>query len=60
MRELKIMNMQQVAFYIQHGVQPKRIDVGYNKKIVFIYDKDSTNDLFTLWLKNNRKYKDDF
>ena len=60
MKELKIMNMKQVAFYVSNGVQPKRIEVGYNNKIVFIFDKDSTNNLFTLWLKNNRKYKANF
>lgn len=60
MRELKIMNMQQVAFYVSKGVQPKRIEVGYNDKIVFIFDKDSTNALYTLWLENNRKYKANF
>lgn len=60
MKELKIMNMKQVAFYVSKGVQPKRIEVGYNNKIVFIFDKDSTNDLFTLWLKNNRKYEANF
>ena len=45
MKELKIMNMKQVAFYISKGVQPRRIDVGHRGKIVFIYDVESTHDL---------------
>ena len=57
MKELKIMNMKQVAFYVSKGVQPKRIDVGHRGKIVFIYDVESTHDLFVQWRKMSKQYK---
>lgn len=53
--ELKILNMEQVAFYILKGVQPKRIEVGKENKIVFIYSKEETSDLFGEWLKLSEK-----
>lgn len=57
MRELKIMNMQQVAFYVSKGVQPKRIEVGYRGKIVFIYDVEKTHDLFIQWREMSKQLK---
>lgn len=56
MKELKIMNMKQVAFYVNHGVQPLRIDVGHRGKIVFIYDVESTHDLFIQWREMSKQH----
>lgn len=56
MKELKIMNMKQVAFYISKGVQPRRIDVGHRGKIVFIYDVESTHDLFIQWREMSKQH----
>lgn len=57
MRGLKIMNLQQVAFYINNGVQPLRIEVGHRGKLVFIYDVESTYDLFIKWRKMSKQLK---
>ena len=59
MKELKIMNMQQVAFYINNGVQPLRIEVGYRGKVVFIYDIESTHDLFIKWREMSKQLKEE-
>lgn len=50
--EVKILNMSQVYFYIENNVNPKRVECGYKHKLVFVFDKDATNELFTKWLNN--------
>ena len=58
MNEIKILNMAQVYFYIENGVNPLRVECGFKKKLVFIFDKESTNSLYTQWMNNpNRMYK---
>lgn len=54
-KELKIMNPEQVYFYISNGARPKRVDCGYNNKLVFIYDSESTQELFNQWKINHSK-----
>lgn len=49
--EIKIVNLVQVSKYITHGLQPLRIEVGYNNRLVFIYDRtDELKELFHKWL----------
>lgn len=49
--EIKIVNLKQVEKYAKHGLQPLRIEVGYNNKLVFIYDRtDELKELFHKWL----------
>lgn len=54
MKEIKILNMEQVYFYIEHGVSPKRIECGYKHKLVFVFDKEMTHDLYSKWLENSQ------
>lgn len=49
-KEVKIMNLKQVIAYSQNGIQPKRVDAGYNGKAVFIYDRDATQEIFHKWV----------
>lgn len=49
--ELKLINTEQVAFYLSKGVEPLRVELGKNNRIVFIYSKDETKELFGQWLK---------
>lgn len=49
--ELKLINTEQVAFYLSKGVKPLRVELGKNNRIVFIYSKDETTELFGQWLK---------
>ena len=48
--EVKIINLIQVIAYSQNGIQPKRVDAGYNGKAVFIYDRDATQEIFHKWV----------
>ena len=40
--EIKIVNKWQVAFYIERGVQPIRVELGYNSRLVFVFLKEDT------------------
>lgn len=45
---VKIVNMKQAHLYIKHHVKP--IDVFDSEdKLVFVFDKEKTKDLFTKW-----------
>ena len=45
---VKIINMKQAHLYIKHHVKP--IDVFDSEgKLVFVFDKEKTKDLFTKW-----------
>lgn len=53
--EVKIINIKQAIVYSQNGVQPIRIEMGFNNKVVFVFDKKKTNALYTRWLNNEFK-----
>ena len=40
MTELKIMNFRQAMYYVDHGVQPLRLDHGLSDKLVFVFSKE--------------------
>lgn len=44
---VKITNYKQAGFYISQGVKP--IDVIYTNKIVFIFNEESTKDVWNTW-----------
>lgn len=46
---VRIVNQKQAHGYMTHGVYPLFCEVGYNDKIVFIFDKVATEPLFDLW-----------
>lgn len=47
--EVRLVNPKQVYYYISEGLQPKRLECGYDEKIVFVFDKKSSLELFTKW-----------
>lgn len=54
MNELKIVNLEQVSRYLKYGVKPKRIENGYNDRIIFIYDKnEELNYAYSKWLNHD-------
>lgn len=54
MNELKIVNLEQVSRYLKYGVKPKRIENGYNDRIIFIYDKnEELNHAYSKWLNHD-------
>lgn len=48
---VKIVNLKQVSVYIQNGVKP--IDVQYTNRLVFIFNKDDTTELFKQWVNHD-------
>ena len=47
--EIKIINKWQVVFYLERNVQPIRLELGYNDRIVFVYLKEDTIEVWKQW-----------
>ena len=45
---VKIINIKQASLYIKNGLQP--IKVYYDNHLVFEFDKEKSNPLYTKWL----------
>ena len=50
--EIKIINKHQVVFYLERNVFPIRIELGYNDRIVFVFNKEDTKEVWELWKKH--------
>lgn len=50
---VRLVNTKQVYFYIENGLQPIRVEAGYNQKIVFIFLREPTMALFAAWRKRD-------
>lgn len=55
--EVKIVNIKQVRTYTENGYQPIRIENGFNDKLVFVYDKKETEQIFYDWI--NHRFEED-
>lgn len=44
---VKIVNLKQVGLYIKNGIKP--IDIEYTDRLVFIFNKDETKEVFDKW-----------
>lgn len=55
--EVKIMNWKQVLFYTDNGVQPIRVERGFKDKVVLVYTKEATQELFHQWGEICKKYR---
>lgn len=47
METVKIVNLDQVSKYIQHDIKP--VDIQYTNRLVFVFDKEQTKDVFKKW-----------
>ena len=47
---VKILNLKQVVFYITNGVQPIRVEIGHREKLVFVFPKEETQQLYSDWI----------
>ena len=47
MEKLNIVNIRQASMYIKNGVKP--VDVYYTDKLVFVFKKSDTEDVFKQW-----------
>lgn len=50
---VKIINIKQASLYIKNGLQP--IKVYYDNHLVFEFDKEESNPLYTKWLNRTLK-----
>lgn len=46
---VKILNPLQFKFYLKHGVKPVDLKIGFNDKVVYIYNKEETKQVWQLW-----------
>jgi len=51
--EVRLVNPKQVYYYISEGIQPLRLECGYDEKIVFVFEKEPTLKLFSKWRKHD-------
>lgn len=54
--EVRLVSTRQVYYYISEGLQPKRLECGYEDKIVFVFDKKSTLLLFAKWRELDKNW----
>ena len=47
--EIKIVNKQQVVFYLERGVEPIRLQLGYDSRLVFVYRAEDTKEVWKQW-----------
>ena len=47
--EIKIVNKRQVVFYIERNVFPVRVELGYNDRLVFVFLKEDTKEVWQEW-----------
>ncbi|MFI3325942.1 MAG: hypothetical protein R3Y35_07185 [Clostridia bacterium] len=52
--EIKLVNITQVKCYLCDGVEPKRMELGLGRKLIFIYDKEESQECFDKW--KNKEY----
>lgn len=45
--EVRVINLVQAKAYIRNGLQPIRVEV--NDVMVFVFDRESTKDLYIKW-----------
>ena len=50
--EVKIVNQKQVFMYVKYGLQPLRLENGYDDKLVYVFSRSKNEDLFEKWRKH--------
>lgn len=46
---VRLLNPVQVYFYLSRGVHPLRLECGYNNRIVYVFEKRPTLELYGEW-----------
>ena len=50
--EVKIINQRQVYLYVKYGLQPLRLECGYEDKLVYVFSKTDSEELFGKWRRH--------
>lgn len=56
-KTVKIVNKFQVVLYMKHGVKPIDIELGEDDKMLYIFDKEETKEVWELWKQSCIEYK---
>lgn len=47
--EIKLVNQRQVFLYVKNGLQPLRLEAGYEDKLVYVFSRSQSESLFEKW-----------
>lgn len=47
--EVKLVNQRQVYLYIKNGLQPIRLEAGFDNKLVYVFSRSESEPLFEKW-----------
>jgi len=47
--EIKLVNQRQVFLYVKNGLQPIRLEAGYEDKLVYVFSRSKSESLFEKW-----------
>lgn len=47
--EIKLVNQRQVFLYVKNGLQPIRLECGYEDKLVYVFSRSESEELFEKW-----------
>ncbi len=50
--EIKLVNQRQVFLYVKNGLQPIRLECGYEDKLVYVFSRSKSELLFEKWRKH--------
>ena len=50
--EIKIVNQRQVFLYVKNGLQPIRLEPGYDDKLVYVFSRSKSESYFEKWRKH--------
>lgn len=50
--EIKLVNQKQVFLYVKNGLQPVRLECGYEDKLVYVFSRSESEELFEKWRKH--------
>lgn len=51
---IRIVNMQQVYFYLKHGALPVDIYAGFDNRVVVVFDRNATQELYDKWVAHEQ------
>lgn len=50
--EIKLVNQRQVYLYVKNGLQPIRLEAGYDNKLVYVFSRSDSEPLFEKWRRH--------
>lgn len=53
--EIKLVNQRQVFLYIKNGLQPLRLECGYEDKLVYVFSRSQSEIFFDKWRRHELK-----